>query len=460
MIMKTRYILLAIAALAASACSKDAAQNNTEPRLVMITASLEGIQGTRTAVQDGGTKVFWEPGDNINVFYGGTGNRFISDCTELSSTSSFSGSLSVVGGANEGASADSRIWGLYPYRADSVCDGESVTTTLPATQNGRAGSFAQNTNITVACSEDFGLSFYNVCGGLRFSLTQEGVKRVIFEGNNSETLAGDIKIAFEGGVPAVKETSQPATSITLKAPDGGTFQPGVWYYLSAIPVTLSNGFKMTFRKESESGVLTSNGAVTIKRGVFGSLANADAGVEYSSGSGDNPATIDITIDGDFFDWNDVTTGITSPSGSPVYKVFKATADDQYLYLYSKRDKNSAIWGVNQGYFYYDIDADNNSSTGVTKDDLPGLEMWMYLYLYSGTSSAPAFATEPNGGAYPSKDVYKSLIFAGGISADSVEIEIRLPLKDALVKKGDTVKIYSWGNKGAADFKKTPLVITL
>lgn len=172
--MKTRYILLAFAALAASACAKDAMQDAQTERIVTITAWQEGAAGTRTALQEAGSQVYWQPGDAIKVFYAGTGSRFEAQCTGLATVSDFVGSMNVLGGGNEGAQADKVIWGLYPYRVDATSDGSSVSTTLPSNQNGLAGSFDQNTLITVARSENFGLAFYNVCGGLRFSVGRRG----------------------------------------------------------------------------------------------------------------------------------------------------------------------------------------------------------------------------------------------------------------------------------------------
>ena len=354
--MKTRYIFLAFAALAMSACARNVEPAEPESVQVTVTASLEGNDLTRTTVQDGGTQVYWETGEEIKVFFRNSIGRFISQNTELARTADFTGAFSAVVGSNEGEASSHLIWGLYPFRADATYDGSSVTTTLPSAQTGRAGSFAKNTNITIAQSVGLNLAFYNVCGGLRFSLTQEGIKRITFEGNNGEALAGKIKIAFEDGVPVVSEVVAKDSVLTLTAPNGGTFQTGVWYYLSAIPGTLSGGYKMVFYKESESAKLTSTSSVRIKRGIFGSLADADEDLVFKpTGGGDEPNPEDFiqfkdpiakyacvekfdtngdgeisyaeaaavtTLEGLFNDWNTVTefdeiqyfTSVTSTSG--------------------------------------------------------------------------------------------------------------------------------------------------
>ena len=295
--MKYNFFILALATLALFSCMGDKVETpSDEGELITIRAYQEGAAETRTTLIDGGTQVYWEPADEVKLFFRGAGSRFLSQNTENSRAADFTGSLNVVVGHNEGASGSNTLWGLYPYRADATSDGESVTTTLPAEQTGRAGSFAKNTHITVAQSSSFDLAFYNVCGGVRFSLTQEGIKRVTFEGNNGEALAGKIKLAFEDGIPTVQEISDTSKVITLSAPNGGTFQTGQWYYIEALPGALSGGYKMVFYKESESAKITSSSSVTFRRGVFGSLADADEDLMFKpTGGGDEPNPDDFIL---------------------------------------------------------------------------------------------------------------------------------------------------------------------
>ena len=108
-------------------------------------------------------------------------------------------------------------------------------------------------------------------------------------------------------------------------------------------------------------------------------------------AGGQPAA-SITIDGDMSDWAGVTTGVATEADPGVYQEFKVYNDDNNIYFYSKRDNRAAIWG-GSGYFYYDIDVDNNAATGVEKDGIAGLETWMYIKPFAGSADAPAFATE-------------------------------------------------------------------
>ena len=168
------------------------------------------------------------------------------------------------------------------------------------------------------------------------------------------------------------------------------------------------------------------------------------------------APVRITIDGDMSEWAGVTDQVSSTKEEPVYMLFKVANDDEYIYFYSKRDNRSAIWNRG-GYIYYDIDADNNPETGVEKE-IPGLEMWLYFFPFDAEGT---IATDiGSGSAYPSKDVFNSFSFAGAVSETFVELEARMSLSDAGVKKGDVIADYTWSNKSGDDLKKTPITYTV
>ena len=279
MIMKTRYIF-AISILALSACVKNTEPSELEGVQMTFTAYQEGSEMTRTTVLDGGTQVYWEPSDEIKVFFRGSSGRFVSQNKENAAITGFSGTINIIVGANEGATSNNLVWGLYPYQDDAWFSGSYVKTELPSEQTGRAGSFDKNTHISIAQSSGLDLAFYNVCGGVRFSLLHEGIQRISFEGNNNETLAGKIKISFEDGIPLVTEVSEDKKVLYLTPPDNHAFQTGQWYYFEALPGTLSNGYKMVFYTLTGVDSYISYDKVSIKRGVFGSIADVDKDLEF------------------------------------------------------------------------------------------------------------------------------------------------------------------------------------
>ena len=278
-----RTFLLLLGAILPAACAKHAPEpvpaDERSAQTLTLTASLEGHSGTRTVIQEE-TRVYWQPGDAVKLFFDGASGRFTSTNTEPSGIASFSGTLNVLIGFNEGASPEHVFWGLYPWREDATADETSVTTTLPAQQTALSGSFASDTYITLGRSQNLSMGFWGVCGGLRFSLTQEGIRQVDFESLGGEPLAGRIRVGFEDGVPMVQEVSDASNVVTLTPPAGETFTPGEWYYIVTLPGALEKGYRLTLTKGSRTAEYAGRGVVTVKRAVFGSLKDVDNGLEF------------------------------------------------------------------------------------------------------------------------------------------------------------------------------------
>lgn len=85
-------------------------------------------------------------------------------------------------------------------------------------------------NLSVAHSTTSTLQFYNVGGGVRFTLSQDGITEVVFKGLNGEILAGKVKVGFQDGVPTILDVTEGKTSVTLTPPEGETFKKDAWYY--------------------------------------------------------------------------------------------------------------------------------------------------------------------------------------------------------------------------------------
>lgn len=267
-----KSLCFAAALLSLAACTREIAVDVPEGEMVLV-ARTERPAATRT-VLEGGTFVFWEPGDEIAVFAGGKSGEFVGDLTESEATANFKGSL---GEDNWAEGMD--LWAVYPYSDKAVLDGEAIVTLLPSEQTARTGSFGKDMNLSVARSSTSTLQFYNVGGGVRFTLSQDGISEVVFEGLNGEILAGKVKVGFQDGVPAILGVTEGKSSITLTPPDGETFKKDAWYYIVAIPGALENGFTFRFRKAGETSSCTYSKPVTIKRGSYGVLTYADKGMD-------------------------------------------------------------------------------------------------------------------------------------------------------------------------------------
>jgi len=230
---------------------------------------------SKTVLQDNGD-IYWEIADQIDIFCGDSRSVFKSTNNSPAAEVTFKGSLDgfVWNENNE-------YWAVYPSSESNTFDGNSVSLSLSDTQVAWGGTFYKTHFPSIAKTTDSNLAFYNVCGGVRFKVTESGVSQVIFKGNNNEILAGTATVAFDSeGKPIVTQVCDAKTEIILQR-TGYTFTVGEWYYIVCLPTTLSGGYELTFKKESgEFTTKESTKAVEIKRSIWGELNDADSGLSY------------------------------------------------------------------------------------------------------------------------------------------------------------------------------------
>lgn len=234
-----------------------------------FTLHASGEKGTKTVLQQDGC-VFWSPEDYINVFYGDRSGKFSSTNSEEAATAEFIGNL---GGFE--LDGETEFVAAYPYSAATTSTGNTISITLPSEQAAEeGGTFADDLFICVAKSKDFNLHFYNVCGGVKFSLTRKGIKKIVFRGNNGEVLAGRLTVGFSSnGIPQISSISEGKTAISLVAPYEGTFTTGEWFYIVLPPQVLQNGYTIELHKDVLVETISSYSPVSVRRSVWGVLKN-------------------------------------------------------------------------------------------------------------------------------------------------------------------------------------------
>lgn len=247
-------------------------------QVVTITAVREGYEGvdgiTKTVRQEDGS-VFWNGNDKISLFYGAGengGNRFTINSEEVCEVAEFEGVDPCLG-----SSSKERYWAVYPYSKENTCDGNSVSINVPKVQTALDGTFANNLFPTIGVSDDTTIPFFNVCGGVKFSVSRTGIKSITFKGNNAETLAGKVKVGFgQNSRPEVLEYIDRISEVTLLAPNGETFEIGRYYYFILLPGALTEGFTMTFTTaDGNEGKYIHKSSVIVKRSVFGVIDEVD-----------------------------------------------------------------------------------------------------------------------------------------------------------------------------------------
>ena len=329
-VLKALFNVLALSAVAAAAFSctvrqlDEDLQSAPSGERLEFTASIEDEAQTRSSV-DANLNFYWNPGDQVNLFYGPSGNTpgslFTSQNTQTAQSSTFSGTISAfTGTGNDGEML--AFWGVSPYRASNRFDGSSVQVTLPSVQQAVAENFASNTMLMVAKSPGLSLSFKHVGTMIRIRMSRSDIISVTFQGNAGETLAGRVSVTMDSsGKPAWSPIEgQGSQSVRLDKPDG--FVAGTYYYLYFLPQTFAQGWSLTFEtRDGQTGTYTSHNSITFARAAASNANGLDARVttweagyvEMAPGffwAKKNVGAHSPEGYGDFFAW-----GETSPKGS-------------------------------------------------------------------------------------------------------------------------------------------------
>ena len=285
--MSKRFIFAAAiaAAVLGTACTREVLEKVADSHGT-ITLSLTANNGdpqSRTSVIDGGTTVYWNPGDAISVFpsYDRGGAKFVSTNTEKSVTATFEGHLD---------STPDEFWCIYPYYEGNSCYDNNIILVVPDIQEAMEGTFGPGMFPSVGHSAD-GSSFtmYSVCGGMRFSVQSAGIKYIQFgEGTATPSpLNGRVTLHIGGdGKPVIDSVIPLSPVTTVVAPGGGTFVPGKWYYMVMLPTkSYSNPgkeCKISFVKADGSFAVKTSKYPGVKRGTFGSSNGTDNGAAFET----------------------------------------------------------------------------------------------------------------------------------------------------------------------------------
>ena len=287
---KASRFLIAIACLTvAGSCSVQdidiPSEDYSEGAEMTFTASFGEVE-TKSALQSNQSSIWWSRNDDICIYYGmSAGNRFVATNDEDEFYYAyFTGQLTAFTGQDEHGNPN-YFWAVYPHDSAVNCDGSSVTVTLPSQQTAKAGSFANKTNLSIAKSSGLNLAFYNACAWFRFSVTKQGVKSVVFRGNNNEDVAGCFNISMdETGKPTDPTIVTGEKEIILTAPEGESLEVGQLYYITLLPGTFEHGFTATFYTDNEIGSRSIDRSTTFVRRLYNTGLDFDKDVVYVENS--------------------------------------------------------------------------------------------------------------------------------------------------------------------------------
>ena len=282
--MKAKTLLYAAVVAAVSvSCTREAEESGLLNSGIDLEFTAEWADekdaDSRTVLQEDGTSIWWSANEEINVFIGkDVSAKFVSTNTQPQGVVSFVGNVLI--GAAEQNDTFPGYWAAYPYKAENSCDGQSLTLSLPYIQKGEANGFADKFFPSVARSNNFLLSFWNVCGGARFSVTREGIKRIVFKSNDGSPMAGKVKVGFgEDNKPQILEFTEPVDSVVVNAPEGG-FIPSTHYFAAMLPQTHEQGLSVTLWMADKKADKAISQSISIHRSAFGLLNEIDKGLEF------------------------------------------------------------------------------------------------------------------------------------------------------------------------------------
>ena len=259
-------ILTIAAALSLASCQRaefdiqepQAADRQKEIREVIITASIaDPSSETRTSYNETESKNYWTPGDKIKIFSAGESSEFTSINTVPETMVKFRGLISfITGTSNDDEDSKDYVWGLYPYSTgatyaepDGISRTARITTTIPDTQTGVAGTFGDNLAVMIGRSESLSIPFRGAYSGAFFQVRRNDIVSMTLRGRNNEVLVGKATIGLNNNlIPVVYDVAEGKTAVTVTAPNG-TFESEKNYYIITLPdVALPNGYSVTLRR--------------------------------------------------------------------------------------------------------------------------------------------------------------------------------------------------------------------
>lgn len=234
--MKKYILLLSTLCLGLTSCVKD--DMAQQDGMVTFRAVYDESPASRTVLQN--MKPHWTPAETISV-YDGQNNLFVNTGTEISATASFQGKLAGKGRKYYLAASPYDPEVTFAFLSKSV-----YGLKVPVEQTAVEDTYDPAAAPSIAYTEDFNLSFRNVCSLVKFRIISDGVESVTIKGNAQEAVAGKFNAAW-GDSPRITVTAG-ENEITLK----GSFKKDAVYYISTIPVVLAGGMFVTLNGTVET----------------------------------------------------------------------------------------------------------------------------------------------------------------------------------------------------------------
>lgn len=391
----------------------------------------------------------WSSGDAISVlFHNGDVNKFfVLETTETGASVSFSGAVEdgYEIGASDGTSEDKKIWALFPASGShEYTAGSNPTFYVRPSVDFTATYFSANIPMCALNAAEGDLSFENIASTYKFTVSgvKDGISKVRFTIYNQTTygLSGSWPISGTSDKYINYNWASPGSANSTLSYVGNVVNNEAVFYVSC---------RYWGDFQPSISVINEATGIAIKSFV---AANP---IQPTSKTTVKPITLDVSdgdyyapainIDGNMSDWdpstNDaLTDGVNyiTVTSSENYKQFSVAYDSRYIYFYSKRNYNEALW-TDDGYYYFYLDWGNTGTE----------ELVFYLRPFT-KGSIGTFTTAPGSNITSDSIGLSSFTSscAGKYDASIIETEIAISLSDLGINEHDVIKFASSGNKSA------------
>lgn len=255
-----KFLLCTFTVVLFAGCSEEPADNQVV-RLdcnVAFTASTEytdGGQDSRAGYD--GLKSIWHDGDELGVSFDATNNNLQFKQTAGTLTADGT-SVRYAGSLVQPLTGEVLCVAYYPYAADAVVSGKVVTTVFPDTQLYLAGGY-KDLPLFASYSGDIDalkLQFRNLFSVIKLSVAKDPLggapaklQRIVFQGNNEETVAGPLTVDMSGSTPVVSFTGN-GKRITYDCGEGVELSTMPQIFYIAIPsIEYSKGYSFNFKTD-------------------------------------------------------------------------------------------------------------------------------------------------------------------------------------------------------------------
>ena len=275
-----------------ASCTTPNLEPSPQEELREVVFHADWAPETKTVLQEDGS-VWWSPGDEINLFpqfYSSEYGYYTHPLKFVSTNKEASPSTEFVYNGDDFREAEEYV-AVFPYNSENIAFKSShINVTIPTVQMAPCGSFDHKAFVSVAISKDENLQFRNICGGVKFSVSQDGIKEVSFKNLNGYALSGLVYLNYD----FKNDKNQPSGNTTfpevIVRPEGSTyFEVGKYYYAimfpfendeTSYPFEQTFPLLVTFRKDNEKATYLTEGKAQIKRSVFKRLYNKDKDLTF------------------------------------------------------------------------------------------------------------------------------------------------------------------------------------